>query len=471
MIHPSRLNRANSSLSLDDTSVSSPGGRQLVSAASRGTTGAISIGRGGSGGEKAPAPSSSSPSVPKGGSAGGSLHDERGAVLMCGVTKSRRKGSSGRKVRRASSGSELDWDMGGAPFLPSAGLGGRGPVRASSDSTTTTTTTTSSSSSSSNGLSHIGSIGSIGSSNDVFKMDVDMDGEPEREVPSAAATGSGEKEKAAHASKTECTKAHHPPSSPLAAGAGAAAATKQQQLPAGWRRCSLISHLPSLPPLTSAAGNLDVYRGPTDESNWVIPGRLMVGAYPASLDQALHERQISSILGLGIRTFVCLQREYDGAATEEQWRTGQRIRPYIRDAAAMLGRSAGGNGTANGNNGNGNGNSKREEVKFLHCPIVDCDTTADEIIVELATNLLRRLDVGEMIYLHCWGGHGRAGTVASLLVGLLYGMNGAESMEYIQALHDTRRFPLDTPSPQTQKQRDQVSRILRRFYAEKAEEK
>jgi len=180
----------------------------------------------------------------------------------------------------------------------------------------------------------------------------------------------------------------------------------------------------------------------------------MVGAYPASLDQALHERQISSILELGIRTFVCLQREYDGSATEEQWRSGQRIRPYIHDAAAMLGRRV--------------ESGKREEVKFVHCPIVDCDTTADEIIVELATNLLRRLDVGETIYLHCWGGHGRAGTVASLLFGLLYGMDGLESMEYIQALHDTRRFPLDTPSPQTQKQRDQVSRILRRFYAEKS---
>merc|ERR1711939_1116571 len=111
--------------------------------------------------------------------------------------------------------------------------------------------------------------------------------------------------------------------------------------------------------------------------------------------------------------------------------------------------------------------TQSQEINFVHCPIVDCDTTSDSIIVDLATNLLRRLDVGEKIYLHCWGGHGRAGTVASILLGLLYGMDGPTAMEWVQELHDCRRYHLSTPSPQTNKQRAQVTRILRRFYAEK----
>ena len=384
----------------------------------------------------------------------GSLQDEHGAVLMCGVTKSRRKTLSTRKVRRSSSQSDLVDGPGGGvtPFSGSSG---------GSSAATTSTGSNSSSKESSRRNSH-GSSNSI-DSNSLSHMSngfakIETDEEPEREMPSGSDGFFTKKE--AHApntfsstqprSTTTATKTATISSNDRATDPN----TQQQRIPSGWRRCTLISHLPALPPLGEAAANVDVYRGPTDESNWVVPGRLMVGAYPASLDQELHERQISSILELGIRTFVCLQREYDGNATEEQWRTGQRIRPYIHDAAAMLGRHA--------------ESGKREEVKFVHCPIVDCDTTADEIIVELATNLLRRLDVGETIYLHCWGGHGRAGTVASLLVGLLYGMDGQESMEYIQALHDTRRFPLDTPSPQTQKQRDQVSRILCRFYAEKS---
>lgn len=51
------------------------------------------------------------------------------------------------------------------------------------------------------------------------------------------------------------------------------------------------------------------YVGPTNESNWVIPGILLVGAYPASQDDIETFELITSILKLGIRKFVCLQQE------------------------------------------------------------------------------------------------------------------------------------------------------------------
>ena len=55
--------------------------------------------------------------------------------------------------------------------------------------------------------------------------------------------------------------------------------------------------------------NLLQYAGPTPESNWVIPGILLVGAYPASQDDLETFDLITSILKLGIRKFVCLQQE------------------------------------------------------------------------------------------------------------------------------------------------------------------
>ena len=51
------------------------------------------------------------------------------------------------------------------------------------------------------------------------------------------------------------------------------------------------------------------YCGPTPESNWVIPNHLLVGAYPASQDDAETFELITSILKLGITKFVCLQQE------------------------------------------------------------------------------------------------------------------------------------------------------------------
>eukprot|EP01035_Chromulina_nebulosa_P025258 gene25258-32959_t len=67
---------------------------------------------------------------------------------------------------------------------------------------------------------------------------------------------------------------------------------------------------------------LATYIGPTPESNWVIPGVLLVGAYPASQDDAETLDLLTSILQLGITKFVCLQLEYKANVTESDWRRG-----------------------------------------------------------------------------------------------------------------------------------------------------
>lgn len=72
----------------------------------------------------------------------------------------------------------------------------------------------------------------------------------------------------------------------------------------------LTGHSSDIPPLPAVRG-LDTASmcGPTEESNWVIPGRLLVGAYPASVQDAANARILTSILSLGVTTFVCLQQE------------------------------------------------------------------------------------------------------------------------------------------------------------------
>ena len=66
-----------------------------------------------------------------------------------------------------------------------------------------------------------------------------------------------------------------------------------------------------LPPLEdSRSVSLDRYCGPTPESNWVLPGRLLVGAYPASENDEETFALLSSILKCRVNKFVCLQQEY-----------------------------------------------------------------------------------------------------------------------------------------------------------------
>ena len=59
-----------------------------------------------------------------------------------------------------------------------------------------------------------------------------------------------------------------------------------------------------------------------------------------------------------------------------------------------------------------------KDVDFVHVPIVDCSVTDDETILELARELVGRVEREECLYVHCWGGHGRTGTVVCLMLHL-----------------------------------------------------
>lgn len=84
-------------------------------------------------------------------------------------------------------------------------------------------------------------------------------------------------------------------------------------------------------------------------------------------------------------------------------------------------------------------------------------------VLQLAAQLAVRLAKGEVLYLHCWGGHGRTGTVVSIMLHLMYGLGAEESMERCQRVHDVRRIPISVGSPQTEAQREQVCRVVARL--------
>lgn len=197
------------------------------------------------------------------------------------------------------------------------------------------------------------------------------------------------------------------------------------------------------------------YQGPTEESNWVIPGRLMVGAYPGeALDDMEHMRTLRSLLALGIATFVCLQEEYVHRAniSEEDWKRGRFCRPYIFDALALCKeeRFAGQNSQY----------PRPEELTLLHVPIRDFDCSNDEVVIQLARVLIWRLKRGEKIYVHCWGGHGRTGTITAVILGLLYDLTATDALRRTQFYHDLRVNNLHVGSPQTPEQCLQVVRVL-----------
>lgn len=84
-------------------------------------------------------------------------------------------------------------------------------------------------------------------------------------------------------------------------------------------------------------------------------------------------------------------------------------------------------------------------------------------VLQLAARLAARVARGEVLYLHCWGGHGRTGTVVSIMLNLMYDLSAEEAMERCQHVHDVRRIPINVGSPQTEAQREQVRRVVCRL--------
>jgi protein-tyrosine phosphatase len=166
---------------------------------------------------------------------------------------------------------------------------------------------------------------------------------------------------------------------------------------------------------------------PTDSSYWVVPGKLLAGAYPGDLQAAAHERKIRALVDAGVRRFVSLMEVH------ETNYGGQSFVPYEELAQNM-----------------------HPEVACVRFPIRDrWIPTVTEMRATLdAIDCF--LDAQQTIYVHCWGGVGRTGTVVGCWL-LRHGK--ATSADVLDKLTQMRRQDLERgerDSPENQMQREFV---------------
>jgi len=131
---------------------------------------------------------------------------------------------------------------------------------------------------------------------------------------------------------------------------------------------------------------------PTPGSNWLIPGRLIIGEHPTT-DAA------KKLLSAGVNIFVSLIGEYDLA--------GYKTR-YPEDCE-----------------------DTKRRISFIHYPIRDFSTTNASHLARLVNHLRRKLLQGNTIYIHCRGGHGRTGMVIIPLLCSIYEVPAAEAQNFV----------------------------------------
>ena len=112
---------------------------------------------------------------------------------------------------------------------------------------------------------------------------------------------------------------------------------------------------------------------PIDMCYWVVPGKLLAGEYPRNLDTPSSIEKLARLTDAGVSAFIDL--------TE----AGEPLKPY----AYLL------NGPSH----------ERFGIKDQSVPVTD------ELTKQALDAIDRHLETGETVYVHCWGGVGRTGTI------------------------------------------------------------
>ena len=163
----------------------------------------------------------------------------------------------------------------------------------------------------------------------------------------------------------------------------------------------------------------DTNNRPISNSYWVLQGRLAAGEYPGALDSREAARKLRTLIASGIDHFIDLTHPADG------------LRPYDRIAgqeARSLGRFV---------------ESERHSIVDLSVP------DRPEEMTRILDAIDEALDRGRNVYVHCWGGVGRTGTVIGCWL-VRQGLTGKEALsqiaEWWKDMEKIRRHPA---SPET----------------------
>ena len=119
---------------------------------------------------------------------------------------------------------------------------------------------------------------------------------------------------------------------------------------------------------------------PTPNSYWVIPGCFAAGEYPGALEPREAERKLKTLLSAGIDHFIDLTEPGELATYAE----------IAEEKAHPLGLTI---------------SHERHPIVDLSLPLTPGHMSGILDAIDAA------LDDGKTVYLHCWGGVGRTGTV------------------------------------------------------------
>ena len=101
------------------------------------------------------------------------------------------------------------------------------------------------------------------------------------------------------------------------------------------------------------------------------------------------------------------------------------------------------------------------EVGYRRMEIIDADIPTDDLMQDILAQIRLSLAEGHCVYVHCWGGIGRTGTVVGCYLAEQVG-SGEEALRQMNLMWEAMQKKWRCPStPQTQSQTEMVKRWRR----------
>lgn len=162
---------------------------------------------------------------------------------------------------------------------------------------------------------------------------------------------------------------------------------------------------------------------PIIESYWVEDGRFLAGEYPGSYDPEGTRHRMDAFLESGIRTFIDLTQPHELSPYE----------PILKEQARSY-----------------------EQMAVYHrFAIRDHGIPSVQTMTLILDTIDAAIESGSPVYVHCWGGVGRTGTVVGCYL-VRHGMTAQKALARVDALYKTRPQNYFAHSPETDEQADFV---------------
>jgi hypothetical protein len=137
---------------------------------------------------------------------------------------------------------------------------------------------------------------------------------------------------------------------------------------------------------------------PIRESYWVVPGRFLAGEYPGSFEAQTARWRVGAFLEAGINAFIDLTQPGELVPYE----------PILEQEAETRGL----------------------KISYQRFPIRDGGLPAPELAARTLDAIDNAMDAGKQVYVHCWGGVGRTGTIIGCHL-VRHGLSGQQALDRI----------------------------------------